>query len=88
MPAVEPVAQQRGQLGHLRANDVVTQLFCAWLAWCRFQVVVALLGTTLTSVMAVRPTCEVRPTGLRGPTGQQPAAHARRGARQINARGF
>jgi hypothetical protein len=35
-----------------RVNDVVTQLFCAWLAWCRFRVVIALLDKTLPSVMA------------------------------------
>jgi hypothetical protein len=35
-----------------RVNGVVTQLFCAWLAWCRFRVVLALLDKTLPSVMA------------------------------------
>jgi hypothetical protein len=35
-----------------RVNGVGTQLFCAWLAWCRFRVVVALLDKTLPSVMA------------------------------------
>lgn len=35
-----------------RVNDVATQLFCAWLAWCRFRVVLALLDKTLPSVMA------------------------------------
>jgi hypothetical protein len=29
-----------------------TQLFCAWLAWCRFRVVLPLLDKTLPSVMA------------------------------------
>jgi hypothetical protein len=31
---------------------VGTQLFCAWLAWCRFRVVLPLLDKTLPSVMA------------------------------------
>jgi hypothetical protein len=31
---------------------VATQLFCAWLAWCRFRVVLPLLDKTLPSVMA------------------------------------
>lgn len=35
-----------------RVNGVGTQLFCAWLAWCRFRVVLALLDKTLPSVMA------------------------------------
>ena len=35
-----------------RVNGVATQLFCAWLAWCRFRVVLALLDKTLPSVMA------------------------------------
>jgi Mu transposase, C-terminal domain len=35
-----------------RVNGVGTQLFCAWLAWCRFRVVLALLDKTLASVMA------------------------------------
>jgi hypothetical protein len=33
-------------------DGVGTQLFCAWLAWCRFRVVLALLDKTLPSVMA------------------------------------
>ena len=33
-------------------NGVVTQLFYAWLAWCRFRVVRALLGKTAPSVIA------------------------------------
>jgi hypothetical protein len=35
-----------------RVNGVGTQLFCAWLAWCRFRVVLVLLDKTLPSVMA------------------------------------
>ncbi|CCC42495.1 Transposase / integrase [Mycobacterium canettii CIPT 140060008] len=35
-----------------RVRGVGTQLFCAWLAWCRFRVVLALLDKTLPSVMA------------------------------------
>ena len=35
-----------------RVDGVGTQLFCAWLAWCRFRVVLALLDKTLPSVMA------------------------------------
>jgi hypothetical protein len=35
-----------------RVGGVATQLFCAWLAWCRFRVVLALLGKTAPSVMA------------------------------------
>jgi hypothetical protein len=35
-----------------RVNGVVTQLFCAWLAWCRLRVVLALLDKTAPSVMA------------------------------------
>jgi hypothetical protein len=35
-----------------RVNGVGTQLFCAWLAWCRFRMVLALLDKTLPSVMA------------------------------------
>jgi hypothetical protein len=35
-----------------RVNGVGTQLFCAWLAWCRFRVVLALLDKALASVMA------------------------------------
>ena len=35
-----------------RVNGIGTQLFCAWLAWCRFRVVLALLDKTLPSVMA------------------------------------
>jgi hypothetical protein len=34
-----------------RVDGVGTQLFCAWLAWCRFRVVLALLDKTLPSVM-------------------------------------
>ena len=33
-------------------NGIVTQLFWARLAWCRFRVVLALLDKTLPSVMA------------------------------------
>ena len=33
-------------------DGVGTQLFCAWLAWCRFRVVLALSDKTLPSVMA------------------------------------
>jgi hypothetical protein len=32
-------------------DGVGTQLFCAWLAWCRFRVVLALLDKMLPSVM-------------------------------------
>jgi hypothetical protein len=35
-----------------RVRGVATQLFCAWLAWCRFRVVLALLDKTVPSVMA------------------------------------
>ena len=35
-----------------RVEGVGTQLFCAWLAWCRFRVVLALLDKTAPSVMA------------------------------------
>ena len=35
-----------------RVRGVGTQLFCAWLAWCRFRVVLALLDKTAPSVMA------------------------------------
>jgi hypothetical protein len=35
-----------------RVGGVGTQLFCAWLAWCRFRVVLALLDKTAPSVMA------------------------------------
>jgi len=35
-----------------RVGGVATQLFCAWLAWCRFRVVLALLDKTVPSVMA------------------------------------
>ena len=35
-----------------RVNGVGTQLFCAWLAWCRFRVVLVLLDKTAPSVMA------------------------------------
>jgi transposase len=35
-----------------KVDGVGTQLFCAWLAWCRFRVVLALLDKTLPSVMA------------------------------------
>ena len=35
-----------------RVGGVATQLFCAWLAWCRFRVVLALLDKTAPSVMA------------------------------------
>ncbi|MBC9075137.1 IS21 family transposase [Mycobacterium canettii] len=35
-----------------RVKGVGTQLFCAWLAWCRFRVVLALLDKTAPSVMA------------------------------------
>jgi hypothetical protein len=35
-----------------RVNGIATQLFCAWLAWCRFRVVLALLDKTAPSVMA------------------------------------
>jgi hypothetical protein len=35
-----------------RVDGVGTQLFCAWLAWCRFRVVLALLDKTAPSVMA------------------------------------
>ncbi len=35
-----------------RVGGVGTQLFCAWLAWCRFRVVLVLLDKTLPSVMA------------------------------------
>jgi hypothetical protein len=33
-------------------NGVGTQLFCAWLAWWLFRVVLALLDKTAPSVMA------------------------------------
>ena len=35
-----------------RVGSVATQLFCAWLAWCRFRVVLPLLDKTAASVMA------------------------------------
>ena len=35
-----------------RVDGIATQLFCAWLAWCRLRVVLALLDKTLPSVMA------------------------------------
>jgi hypothetical protein len=35
-----------------RVNSIVTQLFCAWLAWSRFRAVLALLDKTLPSAMA------------------------------------
>ena len=35
-----------------RGDGVGTQLFCAWLTWCRFRVVRMLLTKTLPSVMA------------------------------------
>jgi transposase len=35
-----------------KVDGVGTQLFCAWLAWCRFRVVLALLDKTLPLVMA------------------------------------
>jgi hypothetical protein len=52
-----------------RVNGVGTQLFCAWLAWCRFRVVLALLDKTLPSVMAaidqtLRMFCGVPTFGL------------------------
>ena len=52
-----------------RVDGVGTQLFCAWLAWCRFRVVLPLLDKTMPTVMAAidatlrafgrgaRPTC-------------------------------
>jgi hypothetical protein len=35
-----------------RIDGVVTHLFCAWLAWCRFRVVLPILDKTLPTVMA------------------------------------
>jgi hypothetical protein len=35
-----------------RVAGVATQLFCAWLAWCRFRVVLPILDKTLPTVMA------------------------------------
>ncbi|PXY28492.1 transposase [Prauserella muralis] len=35
-----------------RIDGVATQLFCAWLAWCRFRVVLPILDKTLPTVMA------------------------------------
>jgi hypothetical protein len=35
-----------------RVNSIVTQLFCAWLAWSRFRAVLALRDKTLPSAMA------------------------------------
>jgi hypothetical protein len=35
-----------------RVAGVVTHLFCAWLAWCRFRVVLPILDKTLPAVMA------------------------------------
>jgi transposase len=35
-----------------RIAGVAMWLFCAWLAWCRFRVVLPLVDTTLPSVMA------------------------------------
>ena len=53
--AVDPGAGMRFQYDFgdgPRVDGVGTQLFCAWLAWCRFRVVLALLDKTLPSVMA------------------------------------
>lgn len=35
-----------------RIGGLPTQLFCAWLAWCRFRVVLPILDKTLPTVMA------------------------------------
>jgi hypothetical protein len=49
----EPGMWMQYDFGHgPRVNDVVTQLFCAWLACCRFRVVLALPDKTLPLVMA------------------------------------
>jgi hypothetical protein len=52
-------------------NGAGTQLFCAWLEWCRFRVVVPLLDKMAPLVMAAIDQRPVRAaTGLGLITGQ------------------